>query len=289
MWLGVVGITTLAQTGDLWAALRAAQGRTVGPALLCTVAALLIAERLWPAVRRPFLARAHLVDAGYLLLFAVAVAPLLTLVETGFAVGVTRYAHFLILGRLPLVPQLLVVAGTLVAIDAMNWAAHVVNHRSAPLWRLHALHHSQEDMSVLTTFRTHPLVHTTYLGALLPALVLGASGPVPAAALVAYGSLVTLPHANLPWSFGSLGRVVVSPAYHRLHHASAPIDDRGTVNFGFVLVCWDQLARRAEFPEKRGARGHGNRRPAGARRAGGVGAAGRPGGTRPAIPAVPPP
>jgi sterol desaturase/sphingolipid hydroxylase (fatty acid hydroxylase superfamily) len=105
-------------------------------------------------------------------------------------------------------------------------------------------------MSVLTTFRTHPLVHATYLGALLPALVLGASGVVPGAAVVAYGCLVTLPHANLRWTFGPVGRVLVSPAYHRLHHASAPIDSRGTVNFGFVLVCWDQLARHARFPSQ---------------------------------------
>ncbi len=248
LWLGFLGIVTLAQAGDLRAALASAQATSVGPALLCVVVGLLIAERLWPAVPRPFLARAHLVDAGYLLLFAVVVVPLLTLVESGFAVAATRYAHFLMLGRLPLVPEVLVVTVILVGIDAMNWIAHVANHRSASLWRLHALHHSQEDMSALTTFRTHPLVHATYLGAVLPALILGASGAVPAAALIAYGCLVTLPHANLPWTFGPLGRIVVSPAYHRLHHASTPLDDRGTVNFGFVLVCWDQLARRAQYP-----------------------------------------
>jgi sterol desaturase/sphingolipid hydroxylase (fatty acid hydroxylase superfamily) len=109
-------------------------------------------------------------------------------------------------------------------------------------------------MSVFTTFRTHPLVHASYLVALLPVLVLGSSGTVPAAALIAYGCLVTLPHANLRWTFGPVGYVLVSPAYHRLHHSRVPIDGRGTgaragtVNFGFVLVCWDQLARRAAFP-----------------------------------------
>ena len=102
-------------------------------------------------------------------------------------------------------PQVLVVSVILVGIDAMNWLAHVANHRSAALWRLHALHHSQEDMSVFTTFRTHPSLHASYLPALIPALVLGASGPVPAAALIVYGCLVTLPHANLRWTFGPLG------------------------------------------------------------------------------------
>lgn len=248
VWLGVVGTTTLVGAGDLTAALTTAQGRTVGPALIVVVAVLFLAERLWPAVPRPALARAHLVDAGYLVLFAVVVVPALTLVETGFAVEVGRHARFLLVGRLSPVPRVVVVGAILVGIDAMNWVAHVANHRSVSLWRLHALHHSQEEMSVFTTFRTHPLVHATYLGALLPALVLGASGSVPAAALVIYGCLVALPHANLPWRFGVLGRVFVSPAYHRLHHACRAIDGRGTVNFGFVLVCWDQLARHALFP-----------------------------------------
>ena len=156
-----------------------ARGRSVGPALVAVVARSLVAERCWPAVARPLLARAHLVDAGYLVLFAVAVVPALTVVETGFAVEMTRHAHFLLVSRLPLRAEVVVVAVILIGIDAMNWVAHLANHRSASLWRLHALHHSQEDMSVLTTFRTHPLVHATYLGALLPALVLGASGAGP--------------------------------------------------------------------------------------------------------------
>jgi hypothetical protein len=46
---------------------------------------------------------------------------------------------------------------------------------------------------------------------------------------------------------GPLGRVMVSPAYHRIHHAR-DLGQKGNVNFGFVLVVWDRLARRAEFP-----------------------------------------
>ncbi len=247
-WLGTVGLRALVGAGDLAQALALARGRMIGPALVALVIAIIVAERRWPAVERPLLARAHVVDAAYFVLFALGVAPLLTLVQTGFAIEMEQHAEFLLVGHLALVPQAAVVIVILAGIDAMNWLAHVANHRSTALWRLHALHHSQEDLSVLTTFRTHPLVHAAYLPALLPALVLGASGAVPCVALVAYGCLVTLPHANLRWSFGPLGRVVVSPAYHRLHHARVPIGPRGTVNFGFVLVCWDQLARCARFP-----------------------------------------
>jgi sterol desaturase/sphingolipid hydroxylase (fatty acid hydroxylase superfamily) len=247
-WLGVVGYRALASQGSVTAALSAARGRTVGPALIVFIAVILLAERFWPAVPRPFLSRAHFVDAGYLVIFAIVVLPLLTLVETGFAQEINRHASFLVLGRMSLLPQIVASGLILIGIDAMNWGAHVANHRSLTLWRLHALHHSQEDLSVLTTFRTHPLVHASYLPSLFPALILGASGTVPGVAIVIYSCLVTLPHANLRWTFGPLGRVVVSPAYHRLHHAASPIDERGTVNFGFVLVGWDQLIHRAAFP-----------------------------------------
>ncbi len=249
-WLGYAGLHTLLGEHDLAQAISATRGNTVGPVLIVFIAVILLAEQFWPAVPRPVLSRAHLVDLSYLVLFAVAVLPLLTLVETGFSVEVTRHAHFLELGRLPLGSQVVAAALILVGIDAMNWAAHVANHRSLTLWRIHALHHSQEDMSVLTTFRTHPLVHASYLPSLFPALILGASGTVPGLAIVTYACLITLPHANLRWTFGPLGRVFVSPAYHRLHHSATMLDDRGTVNYAFVLVCWDQMIRRAEFPAK---------------------------------------
>jgi sterol desaturase/sphingolipid hydroxylase (fatty acid hydroxylase superfamily) len=248
VWMGLVGVRALVDAGTLSQALATARDHSAGPVLLVFTALILLAERIWPAVPRRLLSRAHLVDAGYLALFALIVLPLVTLVQTGLGVEIERHASFLLVSRLPLVPQVVVIGVIFVAIDAINWAAHVANHGSAGLWRLHALHHSQEDMSVLTTFRTHPLVHASYLPVLLPALVLGANGPVPGAALIAYACLVTLPHANLRWTFGPLGRIFVSPAYHRLHHVADPVDGRGTVNFGFVLVLWDRLSGRAAYP-----------------------------------------
>lgn len=247
-WLGVIGLRDLLDARDLSSVLSTARDISAGPIVLVVIAALLLAELRWPAARRPLFCRAHLVDAGYLALFAFVVLPLFTLVENGFAAEIERHARFLIVTHLPLAPRVAVVTAILVGIDVMNWAAHVANHRYLTLWRLHALHHSQEDMGALTTFRVHPLVHASYLPSVVPVLVLGASGTVPDMALLAYGCYVILAHANLRFTFGPVGRVFVSPAYHRLHHSSTPIDPRGAVNFGFVLVCWDQLLHRAVFP-----------------------------------------
>ncbi len=201
-WLAVVGGSALLASHDILGSMATARGRAIGPVVILVVVGLFICEQRWPAVRRPVLARAHVVDATYFLLSGLVVLPVLALIETGLALEIERHASFLILDRLPMVPRFIVVVAMMVGIDGMNWCAHVANHRFTTLWRLHALHHSQEDMSVFTTFRTHPLIHAAYLPALLPVLVLGASGTIPGAVLIAYGCAVALPHANLTWQLG---------------------------------------------------------------------------------------
>jgi sterol desaturase/sphingolipid hydroxylase (fatty acid hydroxylase superfamily) len=129
--------------------------------------------------------------------------------------------------------------------DGCNWFVHLANHRVRMLWRFHELHHSQEDMNVLTVFRTHPLIHVSYLLALVPGLVLLANGELSTMLLVIYGGVVAFAHSNTNLSFGPLGRVFVSPNYHRIHHRLHGPQD---VNLGFALTIWDQLAHRAVFP-----------------------------------------
>ena len=248
LWLTWVGWRTLEPEHAVGSTIAQMAGDMVGPAMLIFVLAVILCEQLWPGVPQSLFCRAHIVDACYLAIGALVVVPILPLVQAGLSVELSRHASFLVLGRFEAMPQLAISALILVGIDVMNWGAHVANHKVQAFWRLHALHHSQEDMSVLTTFRTHPLLHVTYSLSLIPALMLSASGAVPATALIAYGCLATLPHANLRWTFGPLGRVFVSPAYHRLHH-DRDGGARGAVNFGFVLVCWDQLARRAAYPD----------------------------------------
>jgi hypothetical protein len=155
----------------------------------------------------------------------------------------------------------------LVLIDLANWTSHLYNHRVDAFWRFHALHHSQEEMSILTSFRAHPLVHTSFQLTAVPLIVLGTGGAVPATVLVGYVLLSTMPHSNVNWGFGPLRYVLVSPAYHRLHHDR---DDRRGVNLGTVLVLWDVLAGLAVFPTlARGA--HRSERCAPHARVGGTG------------------
>ena len=228
-------------TGSM-SSLRAVE---IGPLTLLIIGVFLIVERARPAQRRPMFARGYRQDLLYAMLNATLVVPLVTALTLSFSVIVQRSIPWLVLSRLAVVPRWCAVAVIFVAMDGLNWFAHLANHRVRVLWRFHELHHSQEDMSVLTVFRTHPLVHVSYLVALIPGIVLLANGALSIPLLVIYGSVVAFAHSNTNLGFGPVGRIFVSPNYHRIHHQ---LDGPQDVNLGFALTIWDQLFRRAVFP-----------------------------------------
>ncbi len=242
-----VAVTSLLGQGRLAAVLSAGRAELAAPLLIALVVATGICERIWPAERRPLLARGHLQDACYLAVHAIAVIPLMTLLSVGAATLIGGHARWIELPWTQRWPVWLLLPVTIVAMDGANWLAHYADHRLDFLWRFHALHHSQEELSVLTSFRAHPLMHTTgFLLATIPVLALMPTRPIDPVLITGYVCIGTLQHANVRWTFGPLGKVLVSPAYHRLHHAA---DDQG-VNLGVVLVIWDILAGRARFPAR---------------------------------------
>jgi sterol desaturase/sphingolipid hydroxylase (fatty acid hydroxylase superfamily) len=217
----------------------------VGPITLVVIAAFLVIERMHPAQRRPLFARGYRQDLLYTVLNATLVVPLVTALTLSFAEVARKGLPWIVVPKFGLVPRWAVIALIFVAMDGCNWLAHLANHRVRMLWRFHELHHSQEDMSVLTVFRTHPLIHVSYLLALIPGIVLLDNGAVPTTFLVVYAGIVAFEHSNTNLGFGPLGRIFVSPNYHRIHHR---VQGRQDVNLGFALTIWDQLSHRAIFP-----------------------------------------
>ncbi len=239
-------VETLAGSHGLGPTLAAGWTRLVAPGFVALVLAAVACERIWPAERRPLLARGHVHDATYFLLYVLAIAPFMTLLSVGSAVVLGGHARWLAAPWTAGWPRWTVAVATLVAMDLCNWLAHFGDHRVGALWRIHALHHSQEELSVLTSFRAHPLMHTNgFLLATVPVLALTGARPLAPVLITVYVCLGTLPHANVRWTYGPLGRVLVSPAYHRLHHS---VEGRQDANLGVVLTAWDVLARRARFP-----------------------------------------
>ena len=219
----------------------------VGPVTIAILFFFLVIERLRPAQRRGFFARGYRQDVLYTVLNATLVVPLVVALSLSFAHLASKSLPWIVLPRYEFLPRWLAIAIIFVAMDACNWSAHLANHKVRMLWRFHELHHSQEDMSVLTVFRTHPLIHVSYLIALVPGIVLLANGSVTTSLLVVYAAVVAFEHSNTNLSFGPLNRIFCSPNYHRIHHR---VEGRQDVNLGFALTIWDQLSGRAVFPTK---------------------------------------
>jgi sterol desaturase/sphingolipid hydroxylase (fatty acid hydroxylase superfamily) len=240
-----IGVTSHWGGSDFTQAMTGLRVVLVGPVTLALLGLFLIVERLRPAQRRTVLARGYRQDLLYAVLNATLVAPLVVALSLSFSEVARRSMPWIVVPRLGPVPHGVIIAAIFVAMDGCNWLAHLANHHIRVFWRFHELHHSQEDMSVLTVFRTHPLIHVSYLITLLPGVVLISNGTIPITLLVAYAGVVAFEHSNTNLGFGPLGRVFVSPNYHRIHHR---LEGRQDVNLGFALTIWDQMSHRAVFP-----------------------------------------
>jgi sterol desaturase/sphingolipid hydroxylase (fatty acid hydroxylase superfamily) len=216
-----------------------------GPVTFVIIGMFLVVERVRPAQRRALVARGHRHDLLFAALTATIIIPLVTALTLSFVAVVRAAAPWIVLPRIGLLPQWGAIVAIVVAMDFCNWLAHLVNHRVRMFWRFHELHHSQEDMSVLTVFRTHPLIHVSYLIALIPTVVLVANGVMSITLLVVYASILAFAHSNTNMGFGPLERIFVSPNFHRVHHLR---DGPQDVNLGFALTIWDQLFGCAVFP-----------------------------------------
>ena len=200
-WLSWRGWTALGQTG-VGRSFNAGRYQLAGPVVLGFVLTVCVLEQVFPAQRRPLLARGHLLDFCYAVFYALLVIPLVVLLGAGFSDLLAGLAPWLVLPRVPGVPGWCFVALAVLGIDAVDWLTHLANHRLTALWRLHAVHHSQEELSILTTYRAHPLVHVSFLLSAIPVLAVADNTATPAVVLTAYACLGALPHANVRWTYG---------------------------------------------------------------------------------------
>lgn len=137
------------------------------------------------------------------------------------------------------VPDALVLVAAIVINDFAAYWRHRAEH-SRSLWPIHATHHADEAMNWLTLRRKHPLGELlSKLLDLVPMLLLGLPMWAIFASLLLRGWWGYFIHADVPWTLGPLGRVLISPAAHRLHH----IRDEQLMgfNYGNTITLWDRL------------------------------------------------
>ena len=142
----------------------------------------------------------------------------------------------------------------LVLFDFLNYWLHRAQHQFNWWWSLHALHHSQRQMTQWTDSRNHLL--DDFLMAIVWVFIAQLVGIAPSqfVAVIAITQLSeNLQHANLRVNFGWLGeRLWISPRFHRVHHGvGVGHESQGRVlgghNFGVLFPRWDMLFGTADF------------------------------------------
>jgi len=151
----------------------------------------------------------------------------------------------------------------LVMMELGHWIYHFLSHKVPSLWELHKVHHAPSTMSPATDYRLHPIDYTLLfftqglfvgIGSFLFNLIFGFNSIGHFSHFVEFWFLLiiylpsTLHHSYRWWSWGSLERVILSPACHTLHHSSDP--RYYNTNFGLRLTVFDQLFGTFSKPTK---------------------------------------
>ena len=130
-----------------------------------------------------------------------------------------------------------------VVLDGVIYLQHVMFHAVPALWRLHRMHHADQDFDVTTGARFHPI--EILLSMVLKLGAVAALGP-PALGVLIFELLLNATamfnHGNwrLPLALDrGLRLIVVTPDMHRVHHSIVPEETNS--NFGFSLPWWDRL------------------------------------------------
>ena len=224
-------------------------------------------ERLAPAEQQERFAKASRADVLYTLFHRLGIFHGLVFITlSGFFFGVDSILHDFRFDRLnveswwPGVTSIPAISFLiyLVLLDFVDYLYHRASHVFNWWWQLHALHHSQTVMTAWSDNRNHILDDIMRAVVMsFVALMFGVS-PGQFILLIALSEFIqSWQHANIKTHLGPAKYLLVSPMFHRMHHAVGYGHEAkgkpgvlGGCNFGVLFPWWDMLFRTAIFPKE---------------------------------------
>ncbi len=144
------------------------------------------------------------------------------------------------------------------------WFNHWLSHKVPFLWEFHKVHHTAEVLTPLTNFRVHPVYGWIFANILAVSAAVAngfghymfgdttyqfALADTNIILVLFIHAYVHLQHSHMWISFrGLLGRVLISPAHHQIHHSGDP--KHFNKNFGSCLALWDWMFGTLYIPAK---------------------------------------
>jgi len=132
--------------------------------------------------------------------------------------------------------------------DCLEFLFHRAQHTFPLLWSMHSLHHSDPEMSALTTSRHYwaePVIKALTIWPLTALII------EPTPLIFGVFSLVSLwhyvVHSRLPINLGKLSWLLNCPAYHRRHHSALP--EHYNSNFASLFPIFDVVCGSYRRPD----------------------------------------
>jgi sterol desaturase/sphingolipid hydroxylase (fatty acid hydroxylase superfamily) len=124
-----------------------------------------------------------------------------------------------------------------------GWISHMIEHKVPLFWRMHIIHHADNNVDVTSGLRHHPL-ESVWRGLFFLVAIIICGAPI--YAVMIYQTVLTIfvafTHANISlplWLDKGLSYILVSPNMHKVHHHwKQPYTDS---NYGAVFSIWDRL------------------------------------------------
>ncbi len=132
--------------------------------------------------------------------------------------------------------------------DLGEYLFHRAQHRIPLLWAMHSLHHSDPEMSALTTqrhFWADPLLKAITIYPVTLMIIKPTPAIIGVILTVALWNFLT--HSRLRVDLGRWSWLINTPAYHRRHHSSLP--EHYDSNFAALFPIFDVIAGSYRRPD----------------------------------------
>jgi len=128
--------------------------------------------------------------------------------------------------------------------EFLNYVIHVAKHRNKFLWKLHFQHHIESSYDIWLVSHNHAV--EVVVSGLMISGILALAGMSPLAMQIYftfYTLAKTYQHSANSYSLGPLDYLIVSPAYHRVHHHKGE-----SSHYASTLTIFDILFRTVRWP-----------------------------------------
>lgn len=198
-------------------------------------------ERAIPAIQRKKILNSNIVmDYFYPFLNAILASSIVGILLANLKYVYDKFLPFLNTGLLDNQPIAVQAVGAFLITDFMFYINHRLAHEVRFLWHFHAIHHSQQYLTPLTTMRGHAFSSIpAFIIRTIPIAIIGGDYPAWIAFAYINGFWGFFIHSNIKTNLGVFKYIFVSPQYHRVHHSREP--KHFDMNYGERLILWDWM------------------------------------------------